>query len=114
MRSNVRICDVSGIDLASHHKRSAPDPKSFLLIAFKKYCKCLLRNASHRPLALIQFCRVRFEFSHGCMIWLPGFGKSWIAQFDATDIRELRECAVCVRSTTAAQADFTRNPSAAV
>src|SRR5204862_6700004 len=24
------------------------------------------------------------------------------------------ECAVCVRSTTAAQADFTRNPSAAV
>src|SRR5436190_7093288 len=90
MRSNVRICDLSGIDLASHHKRSAPDPKSFLLITFKKYCKCLLRNVSHHPLALIQFCRVRFEFSHGCMIWLPGFGKSWIAQLDATDIRELR------------------------
>src|SRR6476646_6553068 len=94
MRANVGICNVSRINLAPHHKRGAHDPKPFLPITFKKSCKCLLRNASHHTLALIHFCRVRFEFSHGRVIWLSRFGKSRIAQLDST----------------AAQPDFTRNP----
>ena len=56
MRANVRICNVSRIDLASQHKRGALDPKSFLPIAFKQFCKSMLRNISHHTLALIQFC----------------------------------------------------------
>ena len=36
MRANVRICNGSRIDLASHHKGSARDPKPLLAIAIKK------------------------------------------------------------------------------
>jgi hypothetical protein len=39
MRAKVGICNVSRIDLASYHKRSAHDSKSLLLILFKKSCK---------------------------------------------------------------------------
>src|SRR5262245_54228602 len=90
MRSDVRICNVGRIDLASHHKRSAPDPKSFLPVPIKKCCKRLLRNASHCTLALVHFCRVGFEFPEISVMWLSRFGKSRIAKLHPSDVCEVR------------------------
>jgi hypothetical protein len=39
MRSNVRIGNFRRIDLAPDHKCGALDPKFFLLIIVKKFCK---------------------------------------------------------------------------
>src|SRR5215468_3066935 len=90
MRANVWICDGCRINLASHHKCGALDLETPLPIANEKCCKRLLRDASHCALASIQCCRVGFQFSHRGMKWLPGFGKSWIGELDATDVRKLR------------------------
>ena len=106
------ICNVSRIDLWPAHKRGALDPKSFSLITFKKSCevtaaKCFVRHA----LALIHFCRVRFGVfpSPRDMAVCVSGSRGSHSSIRLTSA-SCGECAVSVRSTTAAQPDFTRNP----
>jgi hypothetical protein len=78
MRANVLISDASRINLTSDYNSRALDRVTFLPIPNQKVCKRLSRNASHDAPASIQFFRVGFQFSHGCVVRLPGFGKSRI------------------------------------
>jgi hypothetical protein len=78
MRANVLTSNASRINLTSNHNSGALNRVTFLPVPNQKVRKRLLRNASHDPLASIQFFGVGFQFSHGCVVRLPGFGKSRI------------------------------------
>jgi hypothetical protein len=90
VRSNVRICDQSRINLASHHKSSAPDVVTVLPMICEKCRNRFSRNASHDMHALIYFPRIRFQFSHRGVIRLSRFGKPWVGQVDLPNIAQLR------------------------
>src|SRR5437899_3329031 len=90
MRANVRICDRTRIDLASHHKCSTADPATVLPIAGDKRRNRFLRDASHHTHAPIYFAGVCFQFSRCSVVWLSRLRKSRIGQIDPPDIAELR------------------------
>src|SRR6266480_1464034 len=89
MRADVRICDRTRIDLASHHERSTPDLE-ILLVASQKRRNRFLRNVSHHTQAPIYSSRIGFQFSHRGMIRLSRFGKPRVGQIDSQNIEELR------------------------
>ena len=90
MCADVRICDRIRINLATHHKRSAPDPEILPPITGEKCRDRLLRNASHDVYALIYLSRVSFKFSHRRVIRLSRFGMLRVRQLDPPNIAELR------------------------
>src|SRR6266436_4295452 len=90
MRADVRICDRTGIDLASDHKSSTLDTEILLSIAREKFRNRFFRDASHYIHAPTYFLRIGFQPSHGGVIWLPGSRKLRIGEIDPLDIAQLR------------------------
>src|SRR5207247_11341879 len=88
MRADVRICDRTRIDLASHHERSTPDLE-ILLVASQKRRNRFLRNTSHHTQPPIYSSRIGFQFSHRGMIWLSRFGTLRIGPIESQNIAEL-------------------------
>ena len=90
MRADVWIRDCCRIELASNHKRCAPDSVTFALIICEKVRDGLFGYAMHDLRAPVYLLRIRFELSKGGVVGLARLGNSRVGQVDHPIITQRR------------------------